>query len=177
MGTGTIRHIAVRISDTALAHDLAKLLTRLDYRICSGTCSGSGQHLCVVDAYRLSHDLSSHPRVLAARRLSPELIDLCVCQHGLGIVLPSQSLLELKAVMDTALMMARRQDALESTYRRWWRKWQDRRKITRAKERLMRMHGLDETFAYHMIRQEAMRSRRTLGAVAKGIVTEDESRV
>ena len=92
----------------------------------------------------------------------------------LGIIVPSQGLLELKATLDIALSVAGAQCALEKENGRLWRKLRERKTIEMAKEILKKRYKFDEESAYRMIRYEAMNSRRTLGEVAEMVLLKNE---
>jgi response regulator NasT len=77
----------------------------------------------------------------------------------------------IKAILDMAVARfgaySRLRDELEHTRQAL----EDRKAIDRAKSLLMKMRGLDEEGAYHLIRRQAMRENRRMGDVARALVS------
>ncbi|PSR32218.1 MAG: hypothetical protein C7B46_15240 [Sulfobacillus benefaciens] len=170
----SVKGIAVLLSNATLANHLSDILVRLEYHVCRGPIDRDINHVYVVDTKSLPRVPWPSPRVLFASSLSPAIIELCVRMQCLGIIVPSQGVLELKATFDIALMIANNQCALETANSRLLRKLRERKTIEMAKEMLKKRYLIDEERAYHMIRREAMNSRRTLGEVAEEFLLKHE---
>lgn len=80
----------------------------------------------------------------------------------------------VKAILDSAIVRfnaySRLRNELESTKQAL----EDRKAIDRAKAVLIRMRGLSEEDAYHLIRKTAMRESKRMGEVARLIITTAE---
>lgn len=169
-----IQGIAVLLSNATLANHLSETLVRLEYHVCRGQIDRDINRVYVVDIKSLPRVPWPSPRVLYASALNPSIIELSVRMQCLGIIVPSQGVLELKAILDIALMIANNQCALETANSRLLRKLRERKTIEMAKEMLKKRYLIDEERAYHMIRREAMNSRRTLGEVAEEFLLKHE---
>ena len=167
-----VKGIAIMLSNSMVARRLEDILARLEYHVCRESIDSKTDHIYLVDI----HTLQAWPsrRVLYASSLSPAVIDLSVRAQCLGIIVPSQGLLELKATLDVALSIASAQCALEKENGRLWRKLRERKTIEMAKEVLKKRYRIDEEEAYRIIRYEAMNSRRTLGEVAETVLLKNE---
>ncbi len=169
----SIKGIAIVLSNSMVARHLEDILARLEYHVCGAAVDQKMNHIYLVDTHTLSQ-VWPNPRVLYASSLSPSVIDVSVRTQCLGIIVPSQGLLELKATLDIALSVASAQCALEKENGRLWRKLRERKTIEMAKEILKKRYQFDEESAYRMIRYEAMNSRRTLGEVAEMVLLKNE---
>lgn len=80
----------------------------------------------------------------------------------------------VKAILDSAIFRfnayARLREELESTKQAL----EDRKAVDRAKALLIKMRGLSEEDAYHLIRKTAMRESKRMGEVARTIITTAE---
>ncbi|MHB1956293.1 MAG: ANTAR domain-containing response regulator [Sulfobacillus sp.] len=170
----SVKGIAVLLSNATLANHVQEILVRLEYHVCRGQIDGDINHVYLVDTKSLPRVPWPSPRVLFVSSLSPAVIELSVRTQCLGIIVPSQGVLELKATFDIALMVAKNQCALETANSRLLRKLRERKTIEMAKEMLKKRYLIDEERAYHMIRREAMNSRRTLGEVAEEFLLKHE---
>ena len=169
-----VKGIVIFLSNATMTDYIHDILTRLEYPICQGTVDKDIRHIFVVDTKSLQRLPWSNPKVLFVSALSPSIIELSVRAQCLGIIVPSQGILELKATFDIALMVANNQCALETANTRLLRKLRERKTIEMAKDMLKKRYLIDEDRAYNMIRREAMNSRRTLGDVAEEFLLKHE---
>ncbi len=169
-----VQGISVLLSNIEVAERVRDILVTLDYRVYQGAVDSGANYVYVVDTKSLSHIPWHSPRVLFASSLTPVIIELGVRTNCLGIVVPTQGLLELKATFDIALMVANNQCALEAANSRLLRKLRERKTVEMAKATLQKRYFIDEDRAYQMIRREAMNTRRTLGEVAEEFLLKHE---
>ena len=171
----SVKRIAVLLSNETLVNHLYDMMVRLEYHVCHGQVDQLyNNYVYVVDTKSLPQVPWSSSKVFFASSLSPSVIELCVRMQCLGIITPSQGILELKATFDIAVMIANNQCALEKANNQLFRKLRERKTLEMAKEMLKKRYLIDEERAYHMIRREAMNSRRTLGEVAEEFLLKHE---
>lgn len=80
----------------------------------------------------------------------------------------------VKAILDSAIVRFNAYSRLRSELENTKQALEDRKAIDRAKAILIRMRGLKEEDAYHLIRKTAMRESKRMGDVARTIISTAE---
>ena len=86
------------------------------------------------------------------------------------VLLPFDSVLELKPWLDYARRIREKQSKVDKELEQLTEQLQERKWVEKAKGLLMRFHGLDEEKAYRLLRSSAMQSSLSISQVAKNVI-------
>lgn len=109
------------------------------------------------------------PLVVMVRQLEPQDIHRLPGPNGY-VLLPGDSATALSVWVERAWQVRQVQCQLKKELVTLNRRLEERRLIEQAKGLLMKLHGLDESEAYKLLRNAAMQQSQSLGQIAKNLL-------
>ncbi|MCM0151143.1 ANTAR domain-containing response regulator [Photobacterium galatheae] len=109
------------------------------------------------------------PLVVMIRQLEPQDIQRLPGPNGY-VLLPGDSATALSVWVERAWQVRQAQCQLKKELVTLSRRLEERRLIEQAKGLLMKLHGLDESEAYKLLRNAAMQQSLSLGQIAKNLM-------